>query len=112
MTSPSLLVARREVIQRVRRRSFLIFTALVAIVVIAGGVLAAVIGDDSTTSYDVGVVSAESSGDEFVSILTNIGTATGITIDTTVFDSSDAAAAALKDGDIDVLVDVGERTDT
>ena len=112
MTSPSLLVARREVIQRVRRRSFLIFTALVAIVVIAGGVLAAVIGDDSTTSYDVGVVSAESSGDEFVSILTNIGTATGITIDTTVFDSSDAAAAALKDSDIDVLVDVGERTDT
>jgi len=107
-----MLVAQREVIQRIRRRSFLIFTALVAVIVIAGGVLAAVIGDDSTTSYEVGVVSVGTSGDEFVSILTSVGTATDFKIDTTVFGSGDVAADALKDGDIDVIVDVGAGTET
>lgn len=106
MTSPSLLVARREVVQRVRRRSFLIFTALLVAVVIAGGVIAAVVGDDSTTTYDVGVVSTETSGDEFVSFLVGIGEASDITIDATAFASVEVAADALEAGDVDVVVDV------
>jgi len=106
MTSPSLLVARREVVQRVRRRSFLVFTALLVVIVIAGGIIAAVVGDDSTTSFDVGVISAESSGDEFVSFLVGVGEATDITIDATAFGSGDVAADALEAGDVDVVVDI------
>ena len=112
MTSPSILVARREVIQRVRRRSFLVFTALLVVIVIAGGVLAAVVGDDSATSYDVGVIPDESVGDDFTSALTALAGATDITIDTTTFASVGVATDSLEADDVDVIVDLGERTET
>jgi ABC-2 type transport system permease protein len=112
MRSPSVLVARREVVQRIRRRSFLIFTALVAIIVIAGGVLAAVIGDDSPTKFDVGVVATGTDGDEFVAILSSIGTATDIEIETAEFRTGDLAADALENGDVDVVVDIAAETET
>jgi len=112
VTSPSILVARREVIQRVRRRSFLVFTALLVVIVIAGGVLAAVVGDDSATSYDVGVIPDESVGDDFTSALTALAGATDITIDTTTFASVGVATDSLEADDVDVIVDLGERTET
>jgi ABC-2 type transport system permease protein len=128
MTSPSWLVARREVVQRVRRRSFLIFTTLLVVIVIAGGVLAAVLGNDSTTtSYDIGLVSAAGTGtvtspgtgtgtstgtDEFAAVLVGVGEASDISVEASPFASYAAAADALHANDIDVVIDIDARRAT
>jgi ABC-2 type transport system permease protein len=115
MTSPSMLVARREVIQRVRRRSFLVFTALLVALVLAGGVIAAVVGGDSTTEFEVGVVSKDATGDlnpAFEATPDAIGDAGDVTVTPTSFDDAEQALVALGSGDVDVIVDLGARSVT
>ena len=115
MTSPSMLVARREVIQRVRRRSFYVFTGLLVAVIIAGGVIAALVGGGSSTKYAVGVVMSGTSGDaasEFAAILTVVGNSGDVTITTLTFDDTAQASTALGAGDVDVVVDIGARAET
>lgn len=113
MSSPSMLVARREVIQRVRRRSFVVFTVLLFVIIIAGGVLAALVSGDGSTSYDVGVVGAADAGttDGFSALLTAVGNADGVAITTTPYSSENEADTALESGDVDVVVDTAARTE-
>lgn len=111
--TPSMLVAHREVIQRVRRRSFAAFTAILFIVIIAGGVVASVVGDDSPTTYDVGVTSSSAaSAESFAVTLTAVGDATDIEIDTVIFPAAGPGTDALAAGDIDVVVDLDARAET
>jgi len=118
VTDPSLLVARREVIQRVRRPSFLVITGLLVVLVLAGGVIAAVVDDDSSPSHDVGIVTSGEPGSTdledlgFVSALTNLAAADDTDVVTTGFASRSDAEGALAAGRIDVVVDVGARTET
>ena len=110
-----MLVARREVIQRVRRRSFYVFTGLLVAVIIAGGVIAALVGGGSSTKYAVGVVMSGTSGDaasEFAAILTVVGNSGDVTITTITFDDTAQASTALDAGDVDVVVDIGARAET
>ena len=58
MTSPAQLAAVREIRTRVSRPSFMVFTALLCVAIIAGGFLFSVLNDDSRPSYDVGTVGA------------------------------------------------------
>ena len=55
-----LLVARRELAERVRQRSFQISTAVIVGLVAAVAILAGVLGGDDPESFDVGVQGAES----------------------------------------------------
>jgi ABC-2 type transport system permease protein len=53
------LVARREITERVRERSFLVSGALTLVIVAAAAVVPALIGGDDTDTYKVGVAGPE-----------------------------------------------------
>lgn len=110
MTAPAWLAARREVIARIRRRSFLVFTLLLCVVIIGAGILFSVLDDDSRPSYDVGFVGTDASA-ELETALTRVGDVNGIDIDIDTVAVTDADTA-LADGDVDVVLDVTERTAT
>ena len=56
-TSPRRRSPRlREVRTRLRRPSFFVFTGLLVVAILASGILARVLNDDSRPSYDVGTV--------------------------------------------------------
>lgn len=113
MTSPSLLVARREVIQRVRRRSFVVFTVLLFVIVIAGGAITALVGGARTTSYDVGVVATAGDSDAaaFGDTVVAVARANEITIKTSSYATAEEAASALESGDVEVVIDLGARSE-
>ncbi|MEJ7714679.1 MAG: hypothetical protein WKF40_02815 [Thermoleophilaceae bacterium] len=52
------LVARREITERIRQRSFLVSSAVTLLIVAAAAVLPALLGGGPTT-YDVGVVGSQ-----------------------------------------------------
>jgi ABC-2 type transport system permease protein len=112
VNAPSLLVARREVVQRIRRPSFLVFTALLIVFVLAGGVIAALVDTDSAAQYDVGIVTTADAADGFVAVLADVAAADGAQIDTTEFATGDDAEQALLSGDIDVIIDTGAGSET
>lgn len=108
MNSPAWLAARREVIARIRRRSFVVFTLMLCAMIIGAGVLFAVLDDGGRPSYDVGVVGTDAP-QELESALIQVGDANDLEVDTvTVADGR----AALEDGDVDVVLDVDGRTAT
>ncbi len=103
------LTSRREILDRVRRRSFAVLTGLLCVVIIGVGVLAAVLRDDDRPSYDVGVIAESSTLDKLEPALVSIGDA--LDVDITVEPVADAQAArqGLEDDDLDAVIDVGER---
>lgn len=106
MTSPVWLVARREVIGRVRRRSFLVFTLLLCVVIVGGGVLFAVLRDDSRPSYDVGIVADAETVAALETTFVAVGDAQGVDIQVT---DADPTTQALADGDVDAVLDVAQQ---
>jgi ABC-2 type transport system permease protein len=109
MTSVVWLVSRREIVDRLRRRSFVILTLMLCALIIGAGVLFAVLRDNSRPSYDVGVVASADLGTSFEQALVAIGEASDVDIVVEVVDEPAAAEAQLRNGEIDVLVDP-ERT--
>jgi ABC-2 type transport system permease protein len=104
------LTSRREILDRVRRRSFAVLTGLLCVVIVAAGVLASVLRDDDRTSYDVGVVAEASTLDRLEPALVSIGDSLDVDVAVDRLDDAAAARQALDDGDVDVVIDVGERT--
>ncbi len=105
-TRRALLVARREWNQRVRSRAFRISTVLTMLVVVAIIVLPQILNNGSTPTRTVGVVGAQAP--ELPVFLREAGRATGITVQTRTFPNQAAARAALRSGDVDVLL-IGQR---
>ena len=95
------LAARREVRQRLRARSFYLFTGLLVVAILAMGIVSRLTGDD-TSSVDVGVV--QPAPDGLDQALRSVATATDQQLDVSSLPDPDAARAALDDGDVDVAV--------
>jgi ABC-2 type transport system permease protein len=104
------LTSRREILDRVRRRSFAVLTGLLCVVIVAAGVLASVLRDDDRTSYDVGVVAEASTLQRLEPALVSIGDSLDVDVAVQRLDDAAAARQALDDGDVDAVIDVDERT--
>ena len=101
------LVAGREIRQRITSRSFLVVTALLSAIIIAAGVVAAVAGgDDSPPTYDVIVIGTPPAG--FGAALAETASGLAVEIRLGSAPARPAAEQMLRDGDADVVLDVGE----
>lgn len=105
MRSVTWLVARREIVDRIRRRSFGLMTGLLFVLIIGVGILASVLRDDDRPSYEVGVIgdaaSAQVLGDAMVAVGETLDY--DVTVETVADEA--AARAALEAGDLDAVVD-------
>jgi ABC-2 type transport system permease protein len=99
--NPILLVARREIRERVKARSFRIATAISAVVVIAAIAIPAS-QKSHTATYDIGVVDPPSA--EPTTQIQGLAPSLGVRIHVVAVPSRDAAAAQLRQGRIDVAV--------
>ena len=97
------LVAFREIRQRLRARSFAVFTALLCIGIIALGFLNSVLNDDSPTSYDVATVGEPTA--TFADDVDDLAAALGVEVELTTIATRAEAEAAVSDGDVDAAVD-------
>jgi len=109
-TSPVALASAREVRTRLRRPSFFVFTGLLVVAILASGILARVLNDDSRPSYDVGTVGTIP--ELFGPALDVSSGQADITVVVRSFDDPAAAAQALEDGTIDALVDGDDESVT
>lgn len=104
------LIAGREVRERITSRAFVITTALLAIIILAAGIIAAIAGgDDSPTRYDVAVVGAASEG--FEEGLATI--AEGLDFEVRYVEASSRAEAEqmLRAERVDVVIDAADAAD-
>lgn len=98
------LVASREVSQRIRSRAFLIATAVLCALVIAGGLIeAVVVGDDGPPSYDVVLVGDAPAG--LADALDAASDELGIELALTSMTTRAAADEAVRNGDATVAID-------
>ena len=97
------LVAFREIRQRLRARSFAVFTALLCIGIIALGLLNSILNDDSPTSYDVATV-GELPG-TFTEDVDDLAATLGVEVEVTTIASRAEAETAVSDDDVDAAVD-------
>ena len=97
------LVARREVGERMRAKSFLVSTALLVVVIVAIGMISRLASGDGPDTIEIGVVSDRS--ETVVTALDEAATAVGREVSVTFFDDAAAARAAVTDGDVDVAVE-------
>ena len=109
-TSPVALASAREVRTRLRRPSFFVFTGLLVVAILASGILARVLNDDSRPSYDVGTVGTIP--ELFGPALDVSSGQADITVVVHSFDDPAAAGQALEDGTIDALVDGDDESVT
>lgn len=106
------LVSRREIVDRIRRRSFVVLTLMLCALIIGAGVLSVVLGDDSRSSYDVGVVASAETGVSFERALVAVGELSDVDVAAEFVDDPAAAETQLRDGAVDVIVDVDRSTVT
>jgi ABC-2 type transport system permease protein len=97
------LVAFREIRQRLRARSFAVFTALLCIGIIALGLLNSILNDDSPTSYEVATV-GELPG-TFTEDVDDLAATLGVEVEVTTIASRAEAETAVSDDDVDAAVD-------
>lgn len=98
------MVARRELRERIKSRTYRITTVILLLVVLGGIVIPQVLGDGEGTTYDLGLVGETSP--ELLATLDVLAETSGVGVDTRVFGGIAGAEAALEAGDIDaVLVD-------
>jgi len=95
------LVIRREVVERLRARSFRVATILVGLIAMAAVVIPHLIGGEGRTRYDVGLVGAPAGTAEN---LVQGGDLIDARIEATTFADEAAAQAALRSGRIDAAV--------
>lgn len=100
-THSTLLVARREVRERLRSRVFLASSAFMALIVVGVVVLSAVTGDDQPETVDIGVATAE---DRAIAATAGTGAeAFDLRVETRAVDTA-AARAAVRDGRVDLAL--------
>lgn len=112
MNSTVWLISRREVIGRVRRRSFVVFTVMLCAVIIGGGVLFSVLNDDDRPSYDVGVVAGDDASEQLRAALVGAGEANGADVVIIPVDAASDVEGKLDADEIDVAIDVAAGSAT
>ena len=106
-TRQTWLVAQREIRERGRSRAFLASLLLMLVTVAAAIALPALLDEGSGTTKDVGVTGQTPTGFEVA--LKAQGDAVDTTLRTHEFTTVDEGEAAVRDGDVDVLVVDGRR---
>jgi len=96
------LVARREIVQRLRGKAWYVSTAVAVIVVLAVGIIARFVNIDQTVRADVAVTADAPAS--LSSAIAQIGAATDVEIEVLPVTDDRAARAALDDGDADVAI--------
>jgi ABC-2 type transport system permease protein len=96
------LVARRELVERLRARSFAVATGLLVVIILAIGVIARLNSDEGDDALDVALAGDVPAG--FEEATGQIAALFERTTTITPFDDADGARAAVEDGDADVAV--------
>ncbi|MGB3681107.1 MAG: ABC transporter permease [Rubrobacteraceae bacterium] len=102
MNNSVLLVARREVMEKVRDRAFILFTAFMLLLPVAGGIFGAFFAAPDDRSYSVGLV-GEGSG-QLGAVLEEQTTALNAEIRVEQIPNRDAARSGIEAGDADAVV--------
>ncbi len=97
------LVARREIRERMRAKSFLVGTLLLVVLIVGGGFVVRLIGaGDGAGAIDVGVTAAHS--DRVASMVEAVAEAMDRDASVTFYDDLPTARSAVEEGDVDVVV--------
>ena len=102
MNNSVLLVAAREVMEKVRDRAFILFTAFMLFLPIAGGVFGAFFSGPDTLNYRVGLVGRDSG--QLGAVLKEQKTAFSGTVKVQQLPNPKAARKAVKAGNVDAAV--------
>lgn len=102
MNNSVLLVAWREVMDKVRDRAFILFTAFMLLLPIAGGILGAFFTGSDTQNYRVGLIGEGS--EQLGAVLEGQTTAFNAEVRVEQTPNPDAARSAIEAGDIDAAV--------
>lgn len=103
-TAAVSLIARREIMAKLRDKGFLISSAFIAAVILASALLPALFGDDDST-YEVGIVGEPAGLEEAVQAQAD---ALGAEVDLSTYPDDAAARTALEAEDIEAAV-AGEQ---
>jgi ABC-2 type transport system permease protein len=96
------LVARRELRERSKGRTYRITTVILILATVAAIVLPSVVGGSDEATYRLGLVGRVDAG--FAPTLEVLAEATDVSVDTEQYDSVAAGEAAVAGGDIDALL--------
>ena len=100
--SPLLLVARREVVSKLRSKAFRLSTALLLALVLAAAVLPALLGGDGDDPLRLGVVGDQAAA--LADAAEQQAPALGESVEPVALDDEDAASAAVTTGDVDAAL--------
>jgi ABC-2 type transport system permease protein len=96
------MVARRELRERIKSRTYRITTVVLLLIVLGGIIIPQLLDDGDGTTYDLGLVGETSA--EFVATLEVLAGAAEARVDTNEFQDVVAAEAALEAGDIEAFL--------
>lgn len=96
------LVAKREINQRLRSKSFLILTGVLVVLIVGIGVISRLAGDDGPSTIDVTVTAPAPQGID--QALDEVATQYGLEVDLRMVDDEPAARKLVEDGDADLAV--------
>ncbi len=102
MNNSVLLVATREVIEKVRDRAFILFTAFMLLLPIAGGIFGAFFSGSDTQNYRIGLVGEGS--EQLGAVLKEQTTIFNSEIEVEPLPNPDAAKSVVEAGDVDVAI--------
>lgn len=102
MKNNVLLVARREVAEKVRNRAFILFTLFMLLLPIGGGTIGALVSEPDTREYQVGLTGDDAG--QLAPVLKQQAQAFSAKVETETLRGPDEAEAAVKDGEIDAAV--------
>ena len=101
-----LLVAKRELVTRVRSKAFRITTAIAAVLLVAAAVGGTLLSDDDDVTASIGLVDLPQ--DNALAVVEAAGTAVDVTLEPEEVGDEAAGRRMVEDGDLDVLL-VGGR---
>jgi ABC-2 type transport system permease protein len=106
LTRATWLVARRELVERIRSRAFQISTLVTVLIVAAVGIVAGVVGGDGTKDYSVGAVGPEALA--VAGAARELGPALDVELTVERERSAAAARAGVRDESLDAAIVDGE----
>ncbi len=99
---PVWMVARRELRERIKSRTYRITTAVLLLIVLGGIIIPQMLDDGDGTTYDLGLVGTTPA--DFVATLEVLAGAVEARVDTQEFEDTARAETALKAGDIEAFL--------
>lgn len=101
------MVARRELRERIKSRTYRITTIILLLIVLGGIVIPQIVDDGGGTTYDLGLVGTTPA--EFLGTLEVLAAASEARVDAREYEDVASAETALKEGDIEAFLVDGEE---